>query len=95
MLCTLKVRAWCRTVFTSGLRGLSGLCGWRSGCGVGIQVALSFLASAVLAWLACAFAAVTAVAVTRAALTAFAVVFRRGTTFLRRVRILPFGGDHC
>ncbi len=70
------------------------MCGWRRGCGVRIQVALSFLASAVLAWLACAFAAVTAVAVTRAALTAFAVVFRPCTTFLRCVGFLPLGGDH-
>jgi len=54
-----------------------------------------FALGVVTALLGLTLAAITAVAVTRAALTAFAVVFRRGTTFLRRVRILPFGGDHC
>ena len=56
MLRTLKVRAWCRAVFTVGF-GRS-----RGGCSIHIR--RGFIVGVVLAWFTCAFTAVTAVAVT-------------------------------
>jgi hypothetical protein len=57
LLCTFKVGAWRRAVFTSGF------CGWRRSC-VCVQATLSILAHVVLAGFACTFAAVTAITVT-------------------------------
>ena len=83
LLRTLKVRAWCRAVFAVGF-GSSGCC---------VHIGLGFFAGVVLARFACTFAAVTAVTVTRAALTAFAVVVRRRTAFWGGLGFLSFG-DH-
>jgi hypothetical protein len=65
LLCTLKIRAWRRRATVVEFSDRS----------ANRYIARSPFVSAVGAWLACTFAAVTAIAVTRAALTAFGGVF--------------------
>ncbi len=65
MLCTLEIRAWGRAVFHLGF---SALAGWLGGV-----IACGLISCCVRACFTRAFAAVTAVAVTRAAFAAFTV----------------------
>ena len=65
LLCTLEIRAWGRAVF---YLGFSALAGWLGGV-----IACGLISCCVRACFTRAFAAVTAVAVTRAAFAAFTV----------------------
>ena len=65
MLCTLEIRAWGRAVFRLGFSALA--------CWLGGVIACGLIRCCVRACFTRAFAAVTAVAVTRAAFAAFTV----------------------